>query len=67
MSDKAYDTIYLLYGGTSADGVGPGTFLRWTFDKAEADKHERECRKNPYSTGGVRAYTNPKASARREP
>lgn len=46
-------TWYLLYGGTSVDGFGPGEYVGRTESLEEAIKHNRKCRENPYSTGYV--------------
>jgi hypothetical protein len=54
------DTWYLLYGGTSEDGSGPGTYMSRTTDKTAARRHYTECRKNPYSVGKVTIITDTK-------
>lgn len=52
------DTWYLLFDGTSADGLGSGTYCGRTTDKSVARKHYDECKSNPYSVGEVIAVTD---------
>lgn len=52
------ETWYLLYGGISEDGRGPGTYIGRTTNKAKAQKHDAVCRKDPYSTGKVVIVTD---------
>lgn len=52
------NTWYILYGGQSVDGLGPGRFCGRTTDINRALEHYRSVRKNPYSTGGVRIVTD---------
>ena len=44
---------FLLFGGSSADGLGPGVFVGRTTVPAEAERHYRMVRRDPYSTGYV--------------
>ena len=44
---------YLLYGGTSEDGQGVGSFASRTTDKAIARTHLMSILRNPYSVGYV--------------
>jgi len=43
---------YVLFDGTSTDGMGEGKFLKRTTDKSEAAKHYKKVQ-SPYSTGKV--------------
>ena len=52
------ETWYLLYGGESEDGRGSGKYIGRTTDKTVAEKHFKQCRKNPYSTGKVQIVTD---------
>lgn len=45
------DAWYLLYGGTSADGMGPGTYLTRTYNENIAKEHAAKCAADPYSVG----------------
>ncbi len=49
---------YLLYGGSSEDGRGPGKYIGRTTESDVAFKHARECASDPYSTGYVIALTD---------
>ena len=51
-------TWYLLYGGTSEDGMGIGPYIGRTIDKEVARNHHAKCRKNPYSIGFVEIVTD---------
>lgn len=51
---------YLLYGGTSADGLGWGVYEGRTLDYATAKKHFIKVSKDPYSTGSVTIVTDTK-------
>lgn len=55
---ESSDRWFLLYGGTSCDGAGPGKYIGRTLDVDEARKHFLKCRKNPYSTGKVEIITD---------
>lgn len=54
------ETWFLLYGGSSVDGAGPGKYEGRTTDKATAFAHSEKCRRNPYSTGYVLVVTDAK-------
>ena len=54
------ETWYLLYAGTTADGMGEGNYCGRTTDKEIAKKHWDECKSNPYSVGKVIAVTDTK-------
>ena len=49
----AEGAIWLLYGGHSEDGRGPGILLGYTFDYKAAVRHFRKIKADPYSTGKV--------------
>ena len=49
---------YLLYGGSSVDGRGPGKYLGRTIDVFVAARHYIEISKSPYSTGYVEVITD---------
>lgn len=49
--------VYILYGGESEDGRGPGRYIGRTTDKEKARKHFLKTEKNPYSTGCVIVQT----------
>lgn len=49
---------FLLYGGSSADGSGPGKYIGRTTESDVAFKHAKECARDPYSTGYVIAVTD---------
>jgi hypothetical protein len=49
--------IFVLYGGQSVDGSGPGTYEGFTLDRAVAIKHFKGVKANPYSTGFVEVLT----------
>lgn len=49
---------YLLYGGSSEDGCGPGKYVGRTVDVFVAAKHYIKISKNPYSTGYVKVVTD---------
>lgn len=51
-------TWFALFDGSSEDGMGHGEFVKRTTDKAEAERHYRKCKKNPYSTGYVVIITD---------
>lgn len=44
---------FLLYGGSSADGRGPGRYEGRTDDPEVARAHHEKIRANPYTTGYV--------------
>jgi hypothetical protein len=52
------ETWYLLFAGTSVDGMGDGNYVGRTTDKSVAKTHWDECRSNPYSVGKVIAVTD---------
>jgi hypothetical protein len=52
------ETWYLLFAGTTADGMGDANYSGRTTDKSIAKKHWDECRSNPYSVGKVIAVTD---------
>jgi hypothetical protein len=41
------ETWYVLYGGTSVDGMGPGIYVGRTTDEKVALEHYHKCRKDP--------------------
>ena len=49
---------YLLYDGTSADGMGPGNYAGRTTSKDEALSHFRSVSASPYSVGYVVKITD---------
>lgn len=51
-------TWFLLYGGTSADGAGPGKYVGRTTDPEVARAHHHEVKNDPYSTGYVEIVTD---------
>lgn len=53
-SDNEEKTIFLLYGGSSADGRGSGRYIGRTEDKEKAKKHYLKVYNDPYSTGQVK-------------
>lgn len=59
-TDATNQPWFLLYGGSSEDGLGPGIYIGRTTDEAVARKHAEECSKNPYSTGYVNVVTDDK-------
>jgi hypothetical protein len=52
------ETWYLLYGGESVDGTGPGRYVGRTCSVVDAAKHFIKVSKNPYSTGYVKVITD---------
>lgn len=44
---------FLLFDGSSADGMGPGQYAGRTDDPDVARAHHEKIRANPYSTGYV--------------
>lgn len=54
------ETWYMLYGGSSSDGMGQGVYVGRTTDIKVAKRHHEKHRKNPYSTGGVDIVTDNK-------
>ena len=52
------ETCYLLYDGTSVDGMGDGNYCGRTTDKSVERKHYDESKSNPYSIGKVIAVTD---------
>jgi hypothetical protein len=66
MTDFPDEIIYLLYGGTSEDGCGPGVFEGYTTDIPLVKNHMGKIDNNPYSTGYVIEMKNyPSPSFRR--
>lgn len=55
---KPLEPWFLLYGGTSEDGAGPGRYVGRTTDRDAALRHFHEIKRNPYSTGGVDIVTD---------
>ncbi len=49
---------YLLYGGSSEDGRGPGRYEGRTVDHQEALLHFIKVKSSPYSTGRVLVITD---------
>lgn len=49
---------YLLYEGTSVDGMGRGSYCGRTTDYYVAKAHHDKHHDNPYSTSGVKAFTD---------
>lgn len=45
---------FLLYGGSSPDGLGVGRYVGRTIDPRVASAHFRKCKADPYSTGYVK-------------
>jgi hypothetical protein len=58
MTDQAKGPWFLLYGGTSTDGSGPGRYEGRTTDPSVALKHARRIDRSPYSTGHVDIITD---------
>jgi hypothetical protein len=58
MTNEPMPTWFLLYGGTSVDGRGPGQYQGRTTDRAVARRHWDQTRKAPYSVGYVQAVTD---------
>ena len=58
MTHPLTEAWYLLYGGQSVDGSGPGVYLGRTCNVFEAARHYREISDNPYSTGYIRVITD---------
>lgn len=56
--DGKLPTWYLLYGGESEDGMGPGRYIGRTTDCDVAKSHSQSIKKNPYSTGYVLVVTD---------
>jgi hypothetical protein len=54
------ETWYLLFVGTTADGMGDGNYVGRTTDKSTARKHYDECKSPPYSVGKVIVVTDTK-------
>ena len=52
------ETWYLLYGGDSVDGRGPGEYEGRTCNVFAAAKHYVKITDNPYSTGYVKVITD---------
>jgi hypothetical protein len=63
LEDQAKAPWYLLYDGSSADGMGQGQYVGRTTDEDAANKHADKCRKNPYSTGRVMKVTDTSATS----
>jgi hypothetical protein len=59
-TQKATPTWFLLFGGFSADGRGPGTYVGRTTDKAKALAHYKELKRDVYSVGFVQIVTDEK-------
>lgn len=51
---------FLLEGGSSPDGRGPGRYEGRTTKVVDAVKHYKKVKKNPYSTGRVIVITDTK-------
>ena len=49
---------YILYGGSSVDGRGPGKYVGRTIDVFVAARHYIKISKSPYSTGYVEVITD---------
>lgn len=52
------ETWYILYGGSSSDGCGPGEYVGRTTDLEIAKTHLATCLSNPWSTGYVTVVTD---------
>lgn len=52
------ETWFLLFGGSSADGRGPGNYEGRTTDASVALKHFNKVQADPYSTGYVQVITD---------
>ena len=52
------ETWYLLFVGSSPDGLGHSIYDGRTTDKEEAIRHFEEIKSNPYSTGKVVIVTD---------
>lgn len=52
------EEIFILYGGSSADGRGEGDFESRTADPKVAYDHWRTIKGDPYSTGCVQVLTD---------
>lgn len=48
----------MLYGGTSADGMGKGHYVGRTTDAEVAYAHWLACKSDPYSIGMVVAFSD---------
>jgi hypothetical protein len=53
---------YLLYGGHSVDGMGPGKYVGRTTHEEVALSHHKAMISDPYSTGYVMRVTETEAS-----
>lgn len=49
---------YLLYGGSSEDGSGPGHYVGRTLNRQDAYEHLRNVHSSPYNTGYVLIVTD---------
>jgi len=47
------ETWFLLFGGSSEDGSGPGKYVGRTTDKQAAIAHHQKCTSDPYNSGYV--------------
>jgi hypothetical protein len=52
------DPWFVLFGGSSVDGRGEGSFLRRTTDASEAAAHFQKCANDFYSIGYVLKITD---------
>lgn len=52
------ETWFLLYDGSSPDGLGANKYVGRTTDKEVAREHFKKCYENPYSTGSVITVTD---------
>jgi hypothetical protein len=55
---KSANPWFILYGGTSEDGRGPGEYLGRTTLLYVAKEHLDKCISDPYSTGSVQIVCN---------
>lgn len=67
MDDDLTETWYLLFGGSSADGRGPGEYQGRTTDREIALRHFKECKNNPYSVGYVLVVTDDRCNHMQSP
>ena len=56
-NEKTEPTWYLLFDGTSIDGMGPASYHGRTTDPTKAYLHKKNCDNNPYSVGYVVVVT----------
>lgn len=55
MSSEAW---YILYDGSSPDGMGRASFVLRTLDKEVAIQHSYKCDSDPYCTGYTQVVTD---------